>query len=479
MAPTNAKPMITLERSGAAIPAPDRFCDIGAVRHPTGGSARTASEPERAHRTGRVICLVLAVWLCLLPLTGCKGSPEQRKAVVFAVGGAPAEVRVWEEIARQFSREQGVAVRILRQPTDTAQRRQELLVALGSQQRDPDVFLMDIAWLGLFAHAGWLAPLGNVDLGPFYARIVQQADRFAGKLVALPVSLDVGVLYYRKDLLHEAPPRSWQALAAAALRIQRRMRPSHPGFFGFVWQGAQYEGLVVNFLDFAGSRGGFVFKGNRVRVDSPQNVAALARMADFIHGVGISPPNTYTEMKEEDVRRFFQSGDALFERNWPYAYALHQARGSPVRGKTGVSRLPGPVHGRSAATLGGWHVGVSAFSDVPVAARRFALYLTSREVQRKLVMQLGLPPGRRDLYTDPQVLAVYPHYRILAEVLRTARPRPMLPNYTLISAILQRRLSGALAGDYPPARALALAQREIDALMARTAASHPPEETSP
>ena len=59
-------------------------------------------------------------------------------------------------------------------------------------------------------------------------------------------------------------------------------------------------------------------------------------MRDLIHRDGVSPPSTYTGMKEEEVRLFFQSGNALFERNWPYAWPLHEAQGSPVRGVTVV-----------------------------------------------------------------------------------------------------------------------------------------------
>ncbi|KJS28920.1 MAG: hypothetical protein VR64_22580 [Desulfatitalea sp. BRH_c12] len=405
--------------------------------------------------------------LCLLMVYGCNAGQE-KKAVVFAVGGAPGEVMVWEEVARAFTDESGIPMRILRQPTDTAQRRQGLLVALGSAQRDPDVFLMDIAWLGLFAAGGWLAPLGDVALEPFFIETVRQADIVDGQLIALPFSLDVGIVYYRTDLLTEPVPRTWQALAAAAARAQTRIQPHTPGFYGFVWQGAQYEGLVVNFLDFAGSQGGFLVAGDRILVDSPHNVAALAMMVDFIHTQAISPPNTYTEMKEEEVRRHYQGGDALFARNWPYAYPLHAAEGSPVRGKTGVMPLPAPENGSPAATLGGWHVGVSAFSDARAEAIQFALYLTSRPVQKLLALKLGLPPGRRELYTDEDILEKYPHYELLAEILRSARSRPILPNYTLISEIMQRRLSGALARDYSPAQALAMAQQEIDRMMART-----------
>jgi multiple sugar transport system substrate-binding protein len=414
----------------------------------------------------RCLFKIISTLVFFPALCGCPDGPA--RAVVFAVGGAPSEIRVWEQVAKDFSNKTGIPVRILRQPTDTAQRRQGLLVPLNSRQSDPDVFLMDIAWLGLFARSGWLLPFGAVDREPFLSQILQQADVVENELVALPVFLDVGVLYYRKDLLAHGPPQTWDQLAAAAVAIQGRVRNQNPDFYGFAWQGAQYEGLVVDFLDFAGRKGGFFIRDGRLIVDTPRNVRALSRMVDFIHTLKISPPNTFTEMQEEEVRLYFQTGNALFERNWPYAYALHQSDESPVSGRTGVAALPAPEGGQSAPTLGGWHVGVSAFSDVKENAGRFALYLTSRPVMKKLVLALGIPPGRRDLYADEQVLARYPHYFKLVAILKTARPRPIIAEYTLVSAIMQRRINGALAREYPAGKALSLAQEEIDALLART-----------
>ena len=119
----------------------------------------------------------------------------------------------------------------------------------------------------------------------------------------------------------------------SAMKVQKHMRDENPDFFGFVWQGAQYEGLVVNFLEFAGASGGIRLghgsEGVQVALDA--NIEALRFMRDLIWEYGISPPSTYTEMQEEEVRTFFQSGNAMYERNWPYAWTLHQSDDSPVK----------------------------------------------------------------------------------------------------------------------------------------------------
>ena len=87
---------------------------------------------------------------------------------------------------------------MLRQPTDTDQRRQGIVVALKAKQADPDVFLMDVAWIAQIAASGWLERLDEHIVGryldAFFPRVVELADRYEGHLVALPVYVDGGLL---------------------------------------------------------------------------------------------------------------------------------------------------------------------------------------------------------------------------------------------------------------------------------------------
>jgi multiple sugar transport system substrate-binding protein len=399
---------------------------------------------------------------------------------VFSVGGAPAELAVWEQFVADFEDRTGIEVEIARQPSDTTQRRQGLIVALDSGQRNPDVFLMDVAWVGLFAAAGWLEPLTGVDRTPFFPGIVETVDVHDGALLALPVYVDGGVLYYRRDLLEQygvdGPPQTLAQLRRTALRVQAGERPQRPDFYGFVWQGAQYEGLVCVFLELAGAEGGFTRRDGRLLVDTEANLRALRAMCAMIWDDRISPPSTFTEMREEQVRTWFQQGNALYERNWPYAWSLHQASDSPVRGAVGVTAVPALRADDRVSTLGGWHAAISVHSDRKADARRFIEFITSYELQKRMVTALGWNPGRRDLYNDPEVLASAPHFAELARVFQHARPRPVEPYYPQLSQILQRRLNAALAGSIAPVDALAEAQREIDALVERYA---PPSAAQP
>jgi len=410
------------------------------------------------------LCLVVSALINL----SCS---REEGHVTLMIGGAPAELDYWETLAGEFAEESGVRVNLMRQPTDTDQRRQSLIIPLKAGEGDPDVFLMDIVWIGQFAASGWLEPLdayiegGAFDLSPFFPTMIEFADRYRGDLVALPVYVDAGLLYYRTDLVEKygygGPPETWTELVDVAAKVQAGERRANPDFWGFVWQGAQYEGLVCNFLEHALSNGGeIVDESGALTLDAPENIRALEFMRDLVATHKVSPPNTYTEMKEEEVRSLFQAGNALFERNWPYAWGLHQSTQSPVRDRVGIALLPRAEGGRHVAALGGWHVGISKSSDSKQASWKLAQFIVSREVQLGFALNLGWNPARQDLYDAPELLERAPHLVTLKQVFATASPRPNLPYYSLLSRVLQTKVNAALSGTIAPEAALRDSQKE-------------------
>ncbi len=399
---------------------------------------------------------------------GCGGEKE----LSLMVGGAPNEIAYWEKAVEQFQKETGTPVKLIRQTTDTDQRKQSIIFSLRGKRKDPDVMLVDVAWIGQLAASGWLLPLDDykVDTAPFFNRVLSLADSYNGSLIGLPLYIDGGLLYYRKDLLqkygYSAPPQTWEELLTMSREIQEKERKTNKDFWGYVWQGAQYEGLICNALEsFASAGGGFLDQKKSI-VNSTQNALALNFMRALIHEHHVSPPNTFTDMKEEEVRMTFQAGNALFERNWPYAWGLHNSDESAVKGKVGIAPLPAFDDHQSAATLGGWHAVVSAYTDMPDEAVKFLSYLTSYETQKDMVLKLGWNPGREDLYSDKVILQAAPHLQELRPVFVNAIPRPLVPYYSEISQVLQKQLNASIAGQIKPEDALENADREITGIIA-------------
>ena len=376
-----------------------------------------------------------------------------------------------ELIARQIARfEQlhpDVRVKVQRTPDDATQRHQLFVQWLNARVGDPDVLQLDVVWTPEFAAAGWILPLGRFgpDPGAFFAPTVA-ANSWAGELYALPWFVDVGLLYRRTDLVPREPQRLDELVTAARAAMAA---PGGPPY-GIVWQGARYEGLVTVFLEYLGGFGGRILDGQgRAVVDSPEGVRALTFMLDQLYGGRIAPLDVLT-WHEEEARFAFQNGNAVFMRNWPYAYAvMSDPRQSRVAGKYAVGPLPAAPGGRPTTALGGAQLAINARSEAPGAAYALVAFLTAAEQMLERAEALGQFPTRPALYDDPRLRAAL---AIPAEQARRAiessTPRPVTPIYSELSEMLQIHLHRALVRQSTPDAALRMAAREMNRLIDAT-----------
>ncbi|WP_088892066.1 ABC transporter substrate-binding protein [Leptolyngbya ohadii] len=336
-----------------------------------------------------------------------------------------------------------------------------------------DLVYMDIVWLPKFAAAGWLMDLTDritqADLADFIPETVE-GSRYNDRLYRMPVRTDSGLLYYREDLLQQAgaqPPETFSDL----INISQQLQKSDAADWGYVWQGRQYEGLSAMFVEVLEGSGGFWINPETLEVglDRPETQKAIQFLKDTINQ-GISPPGV-TTYQEEEARRLFQSGQAVFMRNWPYALPLANADDSPIKGKVGFKPMVHAQGQQSAGALGGWGIGVAKSSTHPEEALRFAQYYASEEAQRNLVLENGYLPTRRSLYTDPQVVQQYSYFPRMLPVAESATLRPPVAQYAQASDILQRYLSAALTGRTDPEQAMRDAANETRTLLNRYSAS--------
>jgi multiple sugar transport system substrate-binding protein len=330
-----------------------------------------------------------------------------------------------------------------------------------------DLVNMDVVWTAKFVAAGWLRDLSDrftpAELAKFSPRDVE-AGRYESKLYRLPIRSDLGMLYYRKDLLEAAglkPPDTF----AQMLEISQALKKAGKIDWGYVWQGRQYEGVVAMFVEILQGFGGFWVNPDPLTVglDRPEAIKAIEFLRDTIK-TGISPPGTTTS-QEEETRRLFQNGRVAFMRNWPYAWPLGNQADSLIAGKIAIKPMFGTLEHPGGACLGGWGLGIAKSSPHPEEAWEVVKYFTSEAVQRKLILQAGYVPSRPALFTDPEIVKKYPHYPDLLKVSQKAVLRPPIAQYAQVSDILQRYLSAAFTDRLSPDRAMQAAARETRQLL--------------
>jgi multiple sugar transport system substrate-binding protein len=405
-----------------------------------------------------------------LLLSACAGQTDRGPVIVTFPGsslGAEAQV-----LNRQLARFNAAhpAIRVVRRDTpDAADQRHQLYVQwLNAGASDPDILQLDAIWTPEFAAAGWILPLDRFrpETAAFFPSTIR-ANQWQDTLFAIPWFVDVGMLYWRTDLVPSAP-RTLDELVSAAKRATQR----HGLRYGLVWQGARYEGLITNFVEYLGAFGGQIMEGGRITVNSEAGRLALTEMRNEIYRDDIVPAAVLT-WHEEESRFAFQNGQSVFMRNWPYAVGLmRDTTQSRVAGRFSVAAMPAGPGGRPTAALGGAQLAINRRTENPEAAWAVIDYLTQPEQMRERARVVGEFPSRAALYEGQDLekdLGLVP--ATVRRVIEYAVPRPVTPVYNQISEILQVHLHRALTRQTTPAEALAQAQREMQRLLDRVGLS--------
>lgn len=411
---------------------------------------------------------------------GAEATPAEGAAapaegvVVRAMLGAVS--RDFDTAAVEYCAEEtGYQIEVVNGPDSATDRLALYLQFFGAQSPDIDIMQTDVIWPGILAeHLVDLTPYVGDAIGDYFPAIIQN-NTVDGALVGIPWFTDAGLLYYRTDLLekygYDAPPTTWAELDEMATAIQEGERAEgNPDFWGYVWQGAAYEGLTCNGLEWQVSWGGgqIVEPDGTVSINNGQAAASFDMAAGWVDR--ISPPGVVSYM-EEDARGVWQAGNAAFMRNWPYAYSLGNAEDSVIKDKFGV--VPAPMgegdDARHADTLGGWQMSVSKYSANVDAAAAVAVCMASREGQKIRATVGSMLPTIGDLYQDADVLEANPFFEQLYDVFAggaVARPSTVTGEaYNEVSTIYFTEVNKVLTGQQDGQQAVESIESQLQSLL--------------
>jgi trehalose/maltose transport system substrate-binding protein len=194
----------------------------------------------------------------------------------------------------------------------------------------------------------------------------------------------------------------------------------------------------------------------QVTFNNPQAAAAIDRARSWI---GTISPEGVLSYDEEAARGAFQSGKAVFMRNWPYAWALVNAADSPVKDKVGVAPLPmgdgaSAVH---AGTLGGQSLAVSRYSAHAKEAVDLVLYLAGKDEEKRRALKGAFNPSLKTVYNDPD-LRKDPFFATFSTILEGVATRPATvagKKYNQFSSQFVRAVYATLSGESTAADNLA------------------------
>jgi len=312
----------------------------------------------------------------LLAVGACSGASTTGPIVItFPISALGAEGQVLvRQLARFMAENPGIKVEQRVTPDAADQKHQLYVQWLNAGASDPDILQLDVIWTPEFAAAGWILPLDEFrpDTADFFPSTIA-ANRWQDSLYALPWFIDVGMLYWRTDLMTE-PPATFEDLVREARRAKQQ-----PGIrYGFVWQGARYEGLITTFLEYLGAYGGRILDGGRVVVSSDAGRRALTEMLDEIYGDGIVPSAVLT-WHEEETRFAFQNGELQVAGSWQILGGADAGRPGRVTHRGHRRRAIGyqPAHRAPRGRLGGDRLSHPAGTDAGTCPRSRAVSYSS------------------------------------------------------------------------------------------------------
>jgi multiple sugar transport system substrate-binding protein len=333
-------------------------------------------------------------------------------------------------------------VELLELPESADDQRRLQIQRLRAKSPQCDVLGMDVIWTAEYAAQNWLLDMTDAveaEADAFIPSTLETA-KYEDRYWAFPFNTNAGFIYWRTNQAGDQPPKSWEDVYEQGQRDD-----------GFIYQGARYEGLTVNFLELLYSAGGSVVSedGSEATADSEEVRNVLGFMRKGIDDGAV--PKAVTTYMEEESRRAFEGGRATFMRNWPYAYAL--AKDSQIADEFEVTTFPSYEGNPGAGVLGGYNLAISAYSENPEGSLAFIEFATQPDQQVIQATEASLPAVVSSVYDNPKVQKAAPFATELRDAVEQAQPRPVSPVYPQISEAIYTNVYAALQGDKSPDKA--------------------------
>ncbi|MBV9207101.1 MAG: ABC transporter substrate-binding protein [Actinobacteria bacterium] len=366
-----------------------------------------------------------------------------------------------------------IHVSLVSAPNNTDTNRATLATQISGGSATPDVFMGDVIWPAQFAAHQLAVPLSNYLPSSYWTAFAPglvQGATYKGQVYGSPLFEDQGFLYYRKDLLTKeglSVPQTWEQLQSDATKLVKAGLVK----YGFVWQGASYEGLTCNYMEYLTDAGGTATNSDytKANLDSSAAVKATTFMRSLITS-GVTP-SAVTTFKEDQAMATFAGGQAAFLRNWDYAYSVSQTPGSSsVIGKVGVSPLP-TFQGQAYpgySNIGGWNMYINPHSKNVAADLTFIKFLASDQAQLDLAKVASSIPTTTAVRNSPTVIALSPPLAQAPKAKLVPRPAGT-PNYPQLSTAIYTNVNSALAGSASPSAAMSAAQSQANTALSSAA----------
>ncbi len=412
-----------------------------------------------------VITLIILLSYLLTTSFSASKNVETIKKIYYVDNISPSMVEIikrFNEINR--GKIEVVGINLPFEKFSTNERKELLARYLRSKSEAIDLIAIDQIWTARFSK--WAYPLDHVykKISPnTILNFALNSCYYDSVLVALPIYVDISVMFYRDDLLKKMPNYkviteklnagiSWEDFI-----LYFKDYKNSPVF---TFQAEDYEGLICFYSELLASEGESFIHNDSLYLGDKQ-VKALNFIRDLIYKYKLSPVDV-TKLKENSSYEYFINNNGLFLRAWPgfekYALNYKEKDSSIIIKKC---KNPHFKDGLSKSVFGGWNIMINKNSKNIAEAEKFIEFILSKEAQEILLKVDNLLPASYLLYNDEKNTNSYPNLKFYQELFNTGFYRPQHKNYTHVSDLLSYYLNAALKNKIEVNNALETAKAKI------------------
>ncbi len=317
---------------------------------------------------------------------------------------------------------------------DSGAMREQLTTSLKAGSAEYDVLSLDVVWAGEFAASGYIQPLdmmledAGLNVADYNAGSMASGS-YNGKQYVLPFFPDLGLMYFRSDIVSQADAEkliagdyTWADLLAMAETYMGQGGTTA----GAVFQASLYEGLVCNANEFTANW-----------TDVKGGLEAMKALVD-----SKATPDNILNYTEGETANSFVKGESVFARNWPYQWGVIKSEGTITTAQVAVAPLPG------GSTVGGWLLAINKNSVNPEGAFAFMQFVNSEAGQLIMSQQGGYLPGLNKMLSDERITTGDERLSMVGfqNALKTTIARPVSAEYSKVSDALQQAIYPFLNG---------------------------------
>jgi len=349
----------------------------------------------------------------------------------------------------------------------TTNERKEILSRYLRSNDMVDIVSIDQIWVPRFAK--WAQPLDTYFrdyLKDSLLSIALKSCYYKEHLVAIPIHIDIAMMYYRKDLINQLPDHvsltkklkesiSWEEF----IQLGKKYNSKIPFY---IFQADDYEGLVCSFLEILQGQGKNLYENGRLQLNSPEAYKALQMLVDLVNKHKISPPVVST-FRENSSNNYFIKNNGIFLRGWP-SFLKEFEKDSLHKGiveNLEIAALPHFKNKKPIYVLGGWDFMVSKYSNHKKEAVKFIKFMISRQTQKRIFEARQTLPVNEGIYKEENYLAENKNLAFAYQLLNNGFCRPFIEDYTKVSDIISYYLYLAIKKQISAEDALKKASEKI------------------